>query len=112
MPGSKGRTWSVIVFDMAHTGEPDGEHLIPGFETPEKARAYAEARVRASVEEMRQPGLTPEQIRRLWLLFGEDCAVAGHGPGFADLLDRFIATPATPADCDWPALAPRAAPET
>lgn len=40
-------------FDMARTAEPDGECRVDGFATLEAARAYAEARVRASIEELR-----------------------------------------------------------
>ena len=61
-----GSDFSVLVFDMAHTGKPDGEHLVSGFATREAARAYSEARVRASVEELRKPGQDTAELRSLW----------------------------------------------
>jgi hypothetical protein len=99
--------FAVLVFDMARTGEPDGEHLISGFGTLEAATNYAIARVRASVEELRKPGIAAAELRKLWHLYGEDCSVLSSPVRGSDLLDEFIATPATPAECDWPALAPR-----
>ncbi|WP_095088244.1 hypothetical protein [Mesorhizobium sophorae] len=99
--------FTVLVFDMARTGEPDSEHLVPGFGTLEAATAYAVARVRASVEELRKPGIAAAELRQLWHLYGEDCSVLSNPVRGSDLLDEFIATPATPAECDWQALAPR-----
>ena len=103
-------SWAVLVFDMARTGEPDGERLVDGFASLEAARAYAEARVRGSVEELREPGQAPDALRRLWHMFGEDCVVIGGGYSGRDALDRYIARPADAAETDWPSLAPGAAP--
>ena len=64
--------FTVFVFDMARTGEPDGEHPVSGFETLEAATAYAIARVRASAETVRcpvlaapksEPGAPPARMR-------------------------------------------------
>lgn len=99
--------FAVLVFDMAKTGEPDGERLVSGFGTLEAARAYAIAQVRASVEELRKPGITAVELRQLWHLYGEDCSVLNSPVRGSDLLDVSIETPATPAQCDWQALAPR-----
>jgi hypothetical protein len=96
--------FSVLVFDMAHRGEPDGERLVPGFGSLAEARAYAEARVRSSVEELRKPGIAASELRSLWFLYGEDCKVLGDA-GSTDI-DLYIAVPATSAECDWPALTP------
>lgn len=98
--------FSVLVFDMAHTGEPDAECIVPGFGSLAEARAYAEARVRSSVEELRKPGIAADELRSLWFLYGEDCKVLGEGAGATDI-DFYIAVPAAPSECDWPALAPR-----
>lgn len=92
---------------MARTGEPDGERLICGFDTLEAATAYAIARVRASVEELRKPGIAAAELRQLWHIHGEDCSVLNNPVRGSDLLDEFIAAPATPAECNWQALAPR-----
>jgi hypothetical protein len=53
---------SVLVFDMARTGEPDGERTVRGFRNLETAQAYAQARVRASVEELRKPGIGAAEL--------------------------------------------------
>lgn len=99
-------TYSVLVFDMALTGEPNGEHVVSGFPTVEAARAYAEARVRSSVEELRKPGIAASELRHLWHLYGEDCSVLGDSFKGREKLDLYIAEPASPAQRDWPSLAP------
>lgn len=98
---------SILIFDMAHTGQPDGERIVTGFADIPAARAYAEARVRSSVEELRRPGQSAAELRSLWFLYGEDCAVIGDGFKGSEMLDVYIGIPATSAECDWPALAPR-----
>lgn len=99
-------TFSVLIFDMALTGEPDGERRIDGFATPAAARAYAEARMRSSVEELRSDNQTAAELSSLWHIYGEDCVVLGDDFKGRDHLARYIATPATPEECDWPSLAP------
>lgn len=101
------KDYSVIVFDMAHTGEPDGEHVVEGFRDVQAARAYAEARVRASVEELRSPDLSAEQLRLTWHIYGEDCSVIGDSFRGLEHLDHYIATPATMAQCNWSSLTPK-----
>ena len=101
--------FSVLVFDMSRTGEADGERLISGFESMEAARAYCEARVRASVEELRSPGQPASALRSMWYIYGEDCRPIGIDWRGSDDLDRYIAEPATAEQTDWPALAPRPA---
>lgn len=98
--------YSVLVFDMAHTGEPDGERLVKGFRDLETARAYAEARVRSSVEELRKPDVSREQLSRLWHIYGEDCSVLGDSYRGVDRLPDYIGTPATPEQCEWVHLTP------
>ena len=100
-------THSVLVFDMAHTGLDDGEYVVSGFSTIEAARLYARRRTRASVEELRKPGIAPADLRRLWHLYGEDCKVLGDTYSGASEIDRFIAEPAQGEDCDWTTLTPR-----
>lgn len=92
---------------MAKTGEPDGEHQVTGFATVDEATAYAIARVRDSVEELRKPGITATELKQLWSIHGEDCSVLNNPVRGSDLLDLFIATPATPAERNWQALTPR-----
>lgn len=100
-------TFTVMVFDMARTGHANGERTVAGFATLADATAYAIARVRASVEALRHPGITVLELTALWHLYGEDCTVLDSPVRGRDLLELFIATPASPAECDWSALAPR-----
>lgn len=107
MPEPGEPPFAVLVFDMAKTGTPEGERIISGFETLDAATAYAIARVRASVEELRKPTMAAAELRRLWHLYGEDCSVLNANVRGSDLLDDFIATPATSAECGWAVLTPR-----
>jgi hypothetical protein len=100
-------TYAILVFDMAHTGLEDGEHVVPGFATLDAARLYARRRTRASVEELRKPGIADADLRQLWYLYGEDCTVLGDHYAGASELDSFIAEPAQGDDCDWTTLTPR-----
>jgi hypothetical protein len=101
------QTYAVLVFDMGRTGAADGERLIPGFPDLATAAAYAEARTRASVEELRKPGISPAELRSLWHIYGEDCSVLGGGFRASDRLSDYIANPATPDQCDWAGLLPK-----
>jgi hypothetical protein len=107
IPEMVARDFSVLVFDMARTGEPDGEHLVSGFASLETARNYAQARVRASVEELRKPDQSAAELRSLWHIYGEDCAVLGDSWTGREHLDLYVAIPAMPAECNWAALTPR-----
>lgn len=100
-------TFSVLVFDKARMAEPDGERLVPGFATLAAATDYAVARVRASVEELRGQRSGAAELKALWQIYGEECVVVGEAVRAGDLIDLFIAEPASPAECDWTALAPR-----
>ncbi len=101
------RTFAVLVFDMSRTGEPDGERIVDGFATLADARRYAEARVRASVEELRKPGGSAAELRSIWHVYGEDCSVLGDPWRGVDRVDLYIAIPATPDECDWASMTPR-----
>ena len=91
---------------MAHRGDDDGEHRVDGFESLDDAREYARRRTWASIEELRKPGMKPEDLRRLWALYGEDCSVLGDSYCGSTELERFIAKPATYRERDWLALDP------
>lgn len=101
------KTYSVLVLDMARSHDDDDNRAVDGFASEAAARAYAEARTRASVEELRGDGNSADAIRRLWYLYGEDCLVVGGAYRGSDALDGYIATPADPNTLDWPALTPR-----
>lgn len=100
-------TFTVLVLDKAHAGEPDGERIVPGFATLAAATDYAVARVRDSVEELRAADQDAAKLRALWQVYGEECVVIGASVRGGDLLDLFIAEPASPAERDWKALVPR-----
>jgi hypothetical protein len=101
-------TYAVLVIDMAHTGDEDGGRLIAGFAGIAEARAYAEARPRASVEELRAENQSAGDLRTLWHLYGEDCLVVGGGFSGREALDHYRAHPARAAECEWARLAPTA----
>ena len=100
-------SYTVIVCDLFHCTEPDHEMEIPGFLTKETAIEYARRRLRRSLEEVRKPGQFPEELRRLWRTFGEDCYVVGlEGIVYraSSELDDFLHNPATPQECDYNGL--------
>lgn len=101
------QTFSVLVLDMAHSHDPDAEQTVPGFATVAAARAYAEARTRASVEELRGEGKSASDIRSLWHIYGEDCLVIGDTFAGRTDLDLYIAIPADASALDWRALTPK-----
>jgi hypothetical protein len=88
--------------DMSHYADEEGEMTVSGFPTREEAIDYARRRVRASVEELRKPDQSAEELKRLWFLFGEDALVPGD-PAYhaANDLDFFLRHPATREECDW-----------
>ena len=99
-------SFAVLVIDMAHTGDAEGSSVVDGFASFAAARAYAEARTRASLEELRGEDQSAAALRSLWHLYGEDCLVIGGGFCGRDSLGDYIAHKASAAECDWPRLAP------
>jgi len=100
------------VFD--HWDYPDDDCMdwVSGFPTFESARDYARARTRASVEECRKPGQTPEQLRQAWGSFGECCSVYVVGAdgqrcyNGRDEIDFFVSHAATATETDWATIEP------
>jgi hypothetical protein len=86
--------YSVLVIDMAHY-DAESERTVGGFETFEAAKAYARQVVRRSLEELRAPNQSAEELRRLWHVFGEDAVVVGGEERYAGShdLDHFIRHP-------------------
>ena len=84
--------YSVRIIDMAHYMDEDEERMVGGFESFEAAKAYARNRVRSSVEELRAPDQSPQDLRRLWYTFGEDAVVVGGEESYRGShdLDEFI----------------------
>jgi hypothetical protein len=97
--------YDVLIIDMWRYDPDEGDFHIRGFATFELAKEFARRRVRDSVEELREPGLSPEELRRRWFIFGEDAVVQGepHYVGSHEL-DFFIEHPATAEERDWPAI--------
>lgn len=81
---------------MAHY-DPDEDRVVRGFPSFEAAKSYARQHVRAAVEELRAPGQSKEDLRRLWFVFGEDAIVSGGEERYAGSheLDFFISHPVT-----------------
>ncbi len=87
-------SYSVLIIDMAHY-DAEEEQTIGGFQTFEAAKAYARRFVRRSVEDLRAPHQSAEELRRLWHVFGEDALVVGGEERYAGShdLDYFIKHP-------------------
>ena len=98
-------SYSVLIIDMFRY-DPDEDYVVGGFSTFELAKEFARRRVRDSVEELRSPGLTKEELRGQWFTFGEDASVIQGEPHYAGSheLDFFIAHPATREERDWQAV--------
>lgn len=101
-------SFQVLLIDMSHYADQENERTISGFPTREDAIDYARCRVRDSIEELRQPGQSREELRRLWFVFGEDALVSGD-PAYhaSNDLDDFIQHPATPEERNWSAIEKR-----
>jgi len=98
---SMAASFSVTIIEMSHYQDPQGERNYDGFPTLELAREFARRWVRDSVEELRSPGQSPEEFRKLWFIYGEDAFTEGYrGP---DELSYFVEHPATAEECDWAA---------
>ena len=82
--------FSVLIIDNAHYMEPETERVIDGFATLDEAIAFAKKRVRDSVEELRSPGISKTDLRKLWLLYGENTTVIGGHYSGTDDVDYFI----------------------
>ena len=96
--------FSVLIIDMSYDEEKD--FAVRGFPTVQLANEFARRWVRASVEELREPEQTREELRRLWHMFGQDASVLGGEPHYAGSheLDYFIEHPATGEERDWQAI--------
>jgi hypothetical protein len=107
-PASRSASFQVLIMDMAHYADGESELLISGFPNREEAIAYARRRVRDSIEELRKARQSSEELRRLWLLFGEDALVIGD-PAYSTASDLpdFFAHPATAEERDWRAIEKR-----
>ncbi len=107
MAAMRGSPYQVIVCDLFNLHDPDHEIVVRGFPRRELAVEYARRRTWSSVDEMRAPGLSPEQVRGRWLALGEDCRVVGpEGVVYVarSELEFFLTNPIPPARRDWAGL--------
>ena len=97
--------YSVLIIDMFQY-DPQEDYVIDGFPTFELAKEFARRWVRDSVEEQRRPGQSKEDLRKMWLTFGEDASVLQGEPHCAGSheLDYFIEHLASPEERDWRAV--------
>jgi hypothetical protein len=100
---TEGRGYSVLIVNMFHY-DSDDDYTISGFPTLELAREYARRRVRDSLEELREPGMTQAELRKRWMTFGEDAVVIGGDYAGGRELDFLIDNPATHEERDWKAI--------
>ena len=98
-----GKTYSVLIIDNFHM-DPEHDYKIGGFPTLELAKEFAGRYVRDSIESMRKPGQTAEELRKAWYQFGEAAVVLGGDYKASSELDFFIDNPATPEQRDWQAV--------
>lgn len=94
---------NVVIIDMYQAPDPGNDSTTyRGFPDQATAIAFASARMRDSVEELRRTGMNPKDLRAEWLTFGVDAITAGFKG--MDHLDGFIAEPATPEQRDWQSI--------
>ncbi|MHA1355091.1 MAG: hypothetical protein ACTSXA_02205 [Candidatus Heimdallarchaeota archaeon] len=86
------KTYSVLIIDKFHF-EPEHDMTIRGFPTVESAIEYARCIVRSSIEYCRKEGLTREQVKEAWYMFGENASVLGQSYRGSDELDFFLDNP-------------------
>lgn len=94
--------YSVLVMDLFHFMDHAEETLETGFPTWEAARNYARARTWSSVEEHKREGLSADQVKNLWMTFGESAIVIG-GPSYSatDEIDYFLSHNPSPEEADY-----------
>ena len=100
-----GEGFPVLIIDMYHY-DPSEDYVIGSFPTFELAKEFARRWVWDSVEELRKPGQSKEELQRMWYTFGEDASVIGGEPHYAGSheLDFFIERPATSEERNWKAI--------
>jgi hypothetical protein len=96
----------VVRGDFFHYRDPEHEREIHGFATLEAAQDYARRLIRDSIEEMREPGLSPAEVHARYRMFGEYVIVRGLDTAAWEA--HCVANPATlPEETDYLSLDPR-----
>ncbi len=101
-------TFSVYIEDLHST--KGGPWVIEGFPTLDLAREFARRWVRDSLEEMRKPNQTHEELKTIWSEFGDKASVKLED-GYYEVsseIDDFIDHPATPEERDWKTIKKKA----
>ena len=97
---------SVQCGDFASLGDPDEEWQVAGFASDEAAQEYARRFIRAQIEDLRQTAGSPEELKQMYLRWGEYAATAGLDA--EAWVAHCIANPAAKRqDTDYAALEPR-----
>lgn len=92
--------------DFAAFGDPEEEWLVTGFPSAEAAQEYARRFIRAQIEDLRRQAGSDEELRQMYLQWGEYAAVEGFDS--AAWVAHCIAHPAAKRqDTDYAALEPR-----
>jgi hypothetical protein len=104
--------FSVGIVNMWDFPHDDCITFVDGFASAAAAAEYAKRRTRDSLEELRMPGQSREELRRAWGSFGESCfAHCSSAPesfySAHDDLVWFIDHPASPHERNWTAIDPR-----
>ena len=95
----------VLCGDFAHFQDPEEEWEVGDFTSAAVAQEYARRFIRAQIEDLRRDTPDAEELRRLYLAFGEYAATDGFDS--AAWVAHCIANPATRrAETDYAALEP------
>lgn len=97
----------VLTYDRYNLGWGEPGTFYEGFADRESAMEFSRRWLRDSLETLRKPGQTKDELHARWSDWGEE-AVA-YSPGSGEYrasrdLDTFIDHPATPAERDWRAI--------
>ena len=100
------KSYSVLVTDLFHFMDEEGQTLETGFPTWEAARNYARAITWSSVQAHKKPELSADEVKRMWMAFGE-CAIVIGDPGYSakDEIDYFLENDPTPTVADHSRIA-------
>lgn len=95
----------VLCGDFAHYQDPEEEWEVAGFASAAAAQEYARRFIRAQIEDMRKDAPAADELRRMYLTWGEYAATDGFDS--RAWVEHCIATPATRrSETDYAALEP------
>ncbi len=89
----------------ADEDDDDATWVVEGFAAAATAQEYARRFIRAQIEDLRRDAPSAEELKQMYLMFGEYAAAEGFDS--AAWVDHCIATPASrKAETDYDALDP------